>query len=482
MPTDHAHAAFVGAGPGRPDLLTLRGRDLIAKADLLLVDDLVHSECYLRWMRSDARVIRCGKRAHRFCTPQPRIHAWMLQALAAGQRVVRLKGGDPMLFARLREELDAVRCSGAPYEIVPGITAASGAAAYAEWFLTERGAARSVTLLTGTVAGNDLDWQAAVRLGRLVLYMGILHLHDNVAHLLDAGLAPDTPVQVVRWGSRGWQRRVTGSLASLADKVAAAGLRPPALLLVGDGGVEDSSWFESAPLFGTTVLTFRPDERGWSLADRLRDLGAEAMNYPLRRVEEIPQARGGQRAAHDGYHLFTSAIAARLAPAVSPALAVGRRTAERLTQRGLPPVRTGRAGVAELFAGFDRETDTVARVVTHWCGLPRRAEAAPAVADAGMAYQPVVLYRTRPWLPAIAAMRSRLWRLPPGTIFFFTSPELFRLAAPFLKESSSPPRIWVIGATTARAVEASGWQVEHCLSQPDDRTLVADLLTRREAS
>jgi len=224
---------LIGAGPGDPDLLTLRALQLLQQADVILYDRLV-SEAVLERARRDARRIFVGKESGAR-GQQEKIHALLLELTARGQRVARLKGGDPFVFGRGGEELELLQAHGIPYSVVPGITAALGAAAGASLPLTHRGLARSVTFVTGhEPEGSPADWgYFADPAHTVVFYMGVAQLPAIVARLRAAGAAPSHPVAIIERATLPGQRVVRGTLADIAARAAELGLAPPALLLAG---------------------------------------------------------------------------------------------------------------------------------------------------------------------------------------------------------------------------------------------------------
>lgn len=243
---------LLGAGPGDPGLLTLRGLRALNEADVILHDRLVSVEV-LGLARRDAERIEVAKQAGNHHTTQEQIHALMLEHAAAGRRVVRLKGGDPFVFGRGGEELEFLRCHGIAYEVVPGITAALACAAYAGVPLTHRDHAQSVRLVTAHCQQSidTLDWPAlAQERQTLAVYMGIGELGLIAQQLIVHGRAASTPFALVENGTRAEQRVVVGTLANLVEQAARHGVRSPALLIIGEvaGLATSLSWFGSRPL------------------------------------------------------------------------------------------------------------------------------------------------------------------------------------------------------------------------------------------
>jgi uroporphyrin-III C-methyltransferase len=227
---------LVGAGPGDPDLLTLKGARLLAQADAVVFDHLV-GEAVLDLARPGAERVFVGKQPGRHELPQEQINQLLIDRARAGRIVVRLKGGDPFVFGRGGEEIIELAAAGVRFEVVPGVTAACGAAAYAGIPLTHRGMARACTLVTGHLTDGycDLDWGALARPGQtIVVYMGVAAIGTICRRLIEHGLPADTPVAAVRNATMDSQATLTGTLADLPDRLAQAGIKPPALVFIGE--------------------------------------------------------------------------------------------------------------------------------------------------------------------------------------------------------------------------------------------------------
>ena len=243
-------AYIVGAGPGDPGLVTIRAQQLIGQADVVLYDRLV-SEQILDFARKDAQMISVGKTAHRVTISQDEINKLMIAHVRRGRRVCRLKGGDPFVFGRGGEEIQALADAGLPYQVVPGISAALGAAAYAGIPLTQRGMSSCVTLATAELDDNQApDWSALARPGQtLVLYMGVGSVAESAEQLVVNGLAAETPVAVVENATTARQRVLRGTLATIAGDAFAAQVRAPAVIIIGPtaGMGEALRWFTADP-------------------------------------------------------------------------------------------------------------------------------------------------------------------------------------------------------------------------------------------
>ena len=226
---------LVGAGPGDPELLTLRAARLIAQADVIVHDGLVSAEI-LAMASVDAELISVAKQRSRHSVPQEGINALLVELALAGRNVVRLKGGDPFVFGRGGEEMEACRAAGVPVEIVPGISAAIGCAAQAQLPLTHRDAASAVTFVAGQCKGlTEQDWSGLAGHGRtLVIYMGVATAADIADKLIADGVSPAIPVAVLENGTRSDMRTLRTLLADLGDMVAREKVKSPALIVVGE--------------------------------------------------------------------------------------------------------------------------------------------------------------------------------------------------------------------------------------------------------
>jgi uroporphyrinogen III methyltransferase / synthase len=271
---------LVGAGPGNPGLLTVRAAEVLAQADLVLFDQLV-PERLLELAPATAQKVCVRDLPGHHPDKYPHIHKLLIETAQAGKTVVRLKGGDPLIFGRGGEEAEALRDAGITYEIIPGVTAALAAGAFLEIPLTHRNHASAIALVTGhelpNKPGNRLDWKALATFpGTLAIYMGVARLPIIVAELLKYGKSPDTPAAIVERVSWGEQRSVYSRLADLEEARRNAGLEAPGLILVGDVVSQRSthSWFESRPLFGRRVLVTRPAHQSAGMVQKLDRLGA----------------------------------------------------------------------------------------------------------------------------------------------------------------------------------------------------------------
>ncbi len=278
---------LVGAGPGEPGLITLRGRELIGQADVLVYDYLVHP-MVLEWCREDCEKIYVGKMAGFHSMPQEEIEALLIDRAKKGKKIVRLKGGDPFIFGRGGEEARTMAKDAIEYEIVPGVSASLAAGAYAGIPLTHRDVSSSVVFVTGhedpTKTAVAVDWQVLAKTkSTLCVYMGMGHLAFIAGELMKGGLSSKTPVACVQWASLGRQKTCVATLDTITAAVEKEGLSSPAIIVVGEvvRFRESISWFEKKPLLGRRVVVTRNRERVSELASRLEALGAEVLSLPM---------------------------------------------------------------------------------------------------------------------------------------------------------------------------------------------------------
>jgi uroporphyrinogen III methyltransferase / synthase len=278
--TTNPNVFLVGAGPGNPGLLTLRAAEVLGRAELVVYDQLV-PERLLELAPASAQKVCVRDLPGQHPDKYPHIYRIIIEAARAGKTVVRLKGGDPLIFGRGGEEAEALRSAGVVYEIVPGVTAALAAGAFLEIPLTHRNYASAIALVTGheppNKPGNKLDWKALAAFpGTLAIYMGIAKLPTIVAELLKYGKDSDTPAAIVERASCGEQRVIYATLDTLEATRRSAGLEAPGLILVGEAVAQRPKrpWSEARPLFGRRVLVTRPTHQASGMIHKLETLGA----------------------------------------------------------------------------------------------------------------------------------------------------------------------------------------------------------------
>ncbi|MBN1435994.1 MAG: uroporphyrinogen-III C-methyltransferase [Sedimentisphaerales bacterium] len=285
-----AKVYLVGAGPGDPDLITLRARDLIAQADVIIYDHLI-APSLLQYAQPDAELIYVGKQAAHHSLPQDQINQLLIDKAQQFPIVVRLKGGDPFVFGRGGEEALALAAANIPFEIVPGITAAIAAAAYAGIPVTHRDFASQFTLITGhQKKGSDpfsADWATLARTpGTLAFYMAVKNLPNICAQLRTHGMAPDTPAAIIQSGTTPDQRTIVANITDLPDLAAQQNIQPPAMLIIGPVVQLHSqlAWFQKLPLFGQHIVVTRARHQISSMAHQLRRLGVAVIEFPTIKI------------------------------------------------------------------------------------------------------------------------------------------------------------------------------------------------------
>lgn len=292
--TQRGKVYLVGAGPGDPGLITLRGKYLLERAEVLVYDYLA-SPKLLKYVPKDATLIYAGKRGgSKHTHTQEEINRMLVEWALAGKMVVRLKGGDPFIFGRGGEEIEELVKAGVAFEVVPGVTSATAAATYAGIPITHRGYTASVSFITGHEEpgkkDSNLDWsKLATGAGTLIIYMGIKNLPIIVDNLLRHGRDSKTPVAVVRWASTPEQETVVATLETIVDRVEEAAIKPPALIVVGEVvTLRDSlDWFEKRPLFGKRIMVTRTREQASELVNALEGYGADCLEYSTIQVEPL---------------------------------------------------------------------------------------------------------------------------------------------------------------------------------------------------
>lgn len=282
---------MVGAGPGDPGLLTLKGRSCLEKAEVVVYDYLANPE-FLNFVPDTAEKIYAGKKAGDHALRQEETNALLVEKVKAGRVVVRLKGGDPFLFGRGGEEAEALAEAGCRFEIVPGVSSAIAGPAYAGIPVTHRAHNAALTIFTGhedpTKTESTIDYAAIASVpGTKVMLMGIERLEKHCAALQQAGMPGSTPIALVRWATTPRQETLSGTLADIAAKAQEAGFRAPAVAVIGEVATlrEPLAWFENKPLFGQRIAVTRTRQQAGELIDKLRDLGADAFELPTIRIE-----------------------------------------------------------------------------------------------------------------------------------------------------------------------------------------------------
>ncbi len=411
---------LVGAGPGDPGLITVRGMELISKADVVVYDNLIPRNL-LEHVRPGAELMYVGKQASQHTLGQSDINKLLVEKALGGAIVVRLKGGDPFVFGRGGEEAIEIAKAGLDFEVVPGITAGIAAPAYAGIPVTHRTLASNVGLITGhetpDKADSDLDFEALAKWnGTLVFYMGVANLELICKRLMAHGLDTQTPAALVRWGTTSRQHVVTGTVQNIAGVAGEAGIKPPALIVIGQVVQlrEQLNWFESRPLFGRRIVVTRARTQASSLTVKLERLGAEVIEMPTIKISEPednqPMLDAIAELASFDWVVFTSANAVDAffrtlekagmdcrALGANRICSIGPATAARLAGCGIRPDVQPEKFLSKKIAGAIQSVETLNGKKV----LCPRADIAPPnlvedLQTAGAVVREVTAYRTEP--------------------------------------------------------------------------------------
>ncbi len=491
---------LLGAGPGDPDLVTVRGAEALRRADVVVYDSLVAREL-LDLAPPDAERIHVGKRGHEDpIRTQREIHELLVARARAGQRVVRLKGGDPFVFGRGGEEASACREAGVRCEVIPGVSSALAGPAFAGIPLTDRRYAASFAVVTGhrdeSRPWTTVRWDhLATAVDTIVVLMGMRNLARIAETLIAAGRPAETPAAVIMDAATSRQRVVTGPLVEIATRAQQAGLRAPAVVVIGDVVQlhETLAWFETAPLFGCRVLVTRPAAQAGALASLLRAAGAEPVCVPMLQIVATPHGPGvdDALAAIDAYDaiLLTSTnavapLAARLAAAgrtidALPAriFCVGPATAAAARQAGFraPLAPTGRHDAESLLALLHEQLEPAGRRFLFARGASARDVLPEGLRAAGARVDEAVLYRSEPAPVNESELRAALLCGDLDALTFTSAATARRFAACLDEPARRAARACVIGALgapTAAALAELGLPATAQAARADLRALI----------
>ncbi len=480
---------LVGAGPGDPGLLTIKARDCIRQAEAVVYDYLANP-AFLDSAPEEAELIYVGKKAGSHTLSQEEINRLIVDLARAGKRVVRLKGGDPFIFGRGGEEAEELAASGIPFEVVPGVTSAVAVPAYAGIPLTHRDMTATVAFITGhedpSKEKTSIAWdRLATGAGTLVFLMGVGNLPKIAERLMEHGRSGATPTAVIRRGTVSQQRTVTGPLKDISRIVRDEGIKPPAIIVVGEVvSLRDAlNWYERRPLFGRRILVTRAREQASGFMARLSDLGAECIQFPTIRV--VPPENWGpldeaiRNLGAYGWILFTSVNGVRFfferleagekdARDLSGARvgAIGPATADALRRRGIRPDLVPPEYRAEsIVEALGREALDGVRVL-----LPRAEKAREILprelGRRGAMVDVVPAYRTVRPDHDTTRVRAMLERGEIDLITFTSSSTVTNFSDMFAEDPASM-RNWMkrtavacIGPITAKTAEEQGFSVD----------------------
>jgi uroporphyrinogen III methyltransferase / synthase len=475
---------LVGAGPGDPDLITCRGRDVLREAEVVLHDALSHPD--LLNEAKGAELINVGKRYGERSPPQAFINEQLLAHAGRGKRVVRLKGGDPLLFARGGEEALALEEAGIPFEIVPGISSPVAAAEFSGIPLTHRDLSSNVTFITGSdQEGHDWSKAAWTKLaavgGTICVLMGMRRLEEIAGALVEGGRPPTTPTAVVQWAARPEQRTAVGTLETIAELVRAEGLSNPAIIIIGEvvSLRPRLAWFDKKPLFGERILVPRPADQAAETVLAIRRRSAEPIVAAAIEIQpSVPASPLGdavQNASSYDWVVFTSQNGVRAFFSVVDALqldarvfgaariaTIGPKTAAALRDRGLRADMVASEFVAERLAEeLLQATPRPSRVL-----LARAREAREVLPEeltrAGIHVDVIAAYETRAVQgPARDTLREAATR---ATTILLTSGSVVNSLVDALGEDAmrllAQKKILAIGPITREAAQRRGLRVD----------------------
>jgi len=487
MKTKQGHVYLVGAGPGDPGLINLKGKNCIEIADVLVYDYLA-SPALLAYAREDAELIYVGKKGGDHTLKQHEINQLLVGKAQSGQIITRLKGGDPFIFGRGGEELEVLVEAGISYEVVPGVTSAVAAPAYAGIPLTHRKFTSTLAFITGhedpQKSTSNIDWQAlATGIGTLVFFMGVKNLPNIVAQLTQHGMSADTLVGLVRWGTTTRQRTVTGTLANIVQRAEAARLRAPAIIVVGDVvGLRDSmQWFENKPLMGKRIVVTRARQQASDLVNALQAAGADCLECPTIQIEPPTDWQPLDHAIDNlgtydwlvftsvnGVHFFFKRLFKRGKDVRAlhhiRTACIGPVTAERLADFGLSCDILPETYRAESVAAAFQNQDVNAKKIL----LPRAQEARPVLPETltalGAEVDEITVYRTQITQENVATLLDGLASQNVDCITF-TSSSTVKNFKKLIPESDFPKllenvKIACIGPITADTTKDLGFNVD----------------------
>ena len=492
---------LVGAGPGDLGMVTLRAKECIEMADVIAYDYLVNREV-LGWAKPGTEIIYVGKQADAHTLPQDKINALLIRKVKEGNVVTRLKGGDPMVFGRGGEEAEELVEAGCKFEIVPGISSTIAGAAYAGIPVTHRDHNSQLTIFTGhedpSKEESSLDFTKLAQAdGVKVMLMGVQRIGILMDKLIAHGAAPTTPVALVRWATTGRQQTVTGTMATIAAVVEAAGFKAPAVCIMG-GTVtlrEKLRWFDNRPLFGKRIVVTRTRAQAGDLTKRLRDLGADVIEIPTIRVEPPMNRMLFGECVEDAHRyewiVFTSpnGVTAffemffkiyRDARSIGSArlAAIGPGTEKKIREFHLEVDFVPQASVAESFVSeFVEQFGTVDNTNFLWVrGESARPVITEELTKLGAIVDEAIAYRTVPEREDVTGAQKRFREEGADVITFASSSAVenfLKLALPM------PPgiRIASIGPVTSKTIREHGLKVDiEATSKHDIPHLVDALL------
>lgn len=491
--------SLVGAGPGDPGLMTMRGLQLLREADVIIYDALINKSL-LKFAKKGAELIYAGKVAGKHALPQDEINALLAKSALEKGDVVRLKGGDPYIFGRGGEEAEYLAEKGIPFEVVPGVSSAVAAPAYAGVPLSHRDLCSAITIVTGHEnPGKDssaLNWNSLAQSGAtLVFVMGMKNLPGISRNLIEAGMPSETPGAVIYRGTTPRQREVFAPLSMLPEAAQAAGLSNPAVIVVGKvcGLRSTLNWVKNKPLLGRGIAVTRAREQASEMASLLAEAGADVVEFPsleIRALEEYSQADGAIARLEDyAWIVFTSVNGVRhfwerlraagkdsRALAAAKIAAIGPATAEALAEKGISPDLIPASYVAENVAEAILEAEG-ADIGGKRILIPRAAQARMVLPDtlarAGAIVDVAPVYESRPVQTDATEIIEKIKNGEIDCVSFGSSSTVsnfLSLVPADLLRGPSAPALAAIGPITAERLRESGLQAN---IEPESFTIPA---------
>ncbi len=452
---------LVGAGPGSPGLLTIRARDVLSRAEVVLYDRLVNPAVFT-WAPESTKWIDAGKTPRGRRMEQSEIHQLLLRYAKKGKRVVRLKGGDPFVFGRGGEEAQALSQARIPFEIVPGITSGIAAPAFAGIPITQRGLSSEVTFRIGAQAEGSTTGKT------LVGYMTVEGLGEFLLRAQNLGFSRTTPAGLIGSGTCHNQKTVFGTINDLAEKAKKSGVGAPAIVVVGPvvDLRRELAWWEKRPLAGKRVILTMSRSLGTGWRERLEGLGAEVWELPMSKIEMVPPQKSWipiiQRS---DWLVFTSSAAVRAFPSAIGDLrkvarakfaVVGKATAEVLRSIGFQPDWVGPGPGGEALArSWPKKA---CGSILHFTGSMGDGKFASLLRASGRVVRKIVLYKNSEAFSVPDPVGKALKQEGADWVVFASGSVAVRFRQLFPVWRKGEPRVVVIGPATAKAARSSGWK------------------------
>ncbi|MBW1615002.1 MAG: uroporphyrinogen-III C-methyltransferase [Deltaproteobacteria bacterium] len=476
---------LIGAGPGDPELITVKGKQSIKKADIIIYDYLASSEL-LQYASETAEIIYVGKKGGAHTLSQNKINKLLIQKAKQNNIVARLKGGDPFIFGRGGEEAEELKKAGIDFEIIPGVTSAIAAPAYAGIPLSHRKFTSTIAFITGhenpEKETTSINWAALTKIGTLVFLMGVKNLPNIVKQLKNNQMNSETPAAVIRWGTTPKQKTVTGTLDTIAQNVKKAGIKAPAIILIGKvATLKDTlNWYEKRPLFGKTVLVTRARHQASELVKKLNRLGALCVQYPTIQIMPAPDYKPLDTALEklNSYQwiiftsvngvtsfferLFKQKLDSRALGGLNTA-SIGPATAEKLKNYGIKSDIIPKSYVAEsIIEAFSHYNIKDKKIL-----LPRAKEARTILPEQlkkmGAIVQEIISYKTEPSKKNINELIAMLENKKINIITFTSSSTVKNFKALIQEEKfdelTKNIKIASIGPVTTETAKKLGFKV-----------------------